>query len=144
MISEARRKEIREAWIDQPLEAKMFVGERAVEVHKAARAIILELLDSIDATESRILELEAAVLVGDPHQPALTWRDAYRAATLARDHRIQELEAHIGRLRFFVDRQAEDEGLWFRATTAPEAYLQKALRDLHTVIESIPNRYAKS
>ena len=34
-----------------------------------------------------------------------------------------------------VNQQAEDEGLWFRAQTAPEAYLQQALRDLHTVIE---------
>ena len=31
--------------------------------------------------------------------------------------------------------QAEDEGLWFMAETAPEAYLQKALRRLHEAIE---------
>jgi len=31
--------------------------------------------------------------------------------------------------------QAEDEGLWFDAETAPEAYLQAAIRELHRVIE---------
>ena len=31
--------------------------------------------------------------------------------------------------------QAEDEGLWFEAATAPEAYLQEALRKLHRLIE---------
>ena len=34
-----------------------------------------------------------------------------------------------------VNRQAEDEGLWFIAQTAPEAYLQRALRELHAAIE---------
>ena len=36
-----------------------------------------------------------------------------------------------------VNRQAEDEGLWFDAETAPEAYLQNQLRILHEVIERI-------
>ena len=31
--------------------------------------------------------------------------------------------------------QAEDEGLWFQAQTAPEAYLQAALRALHAAVE---------
>ena len=31
--------------------------------------------------------------------------------------------------------QAEDEGLWFEAQTAPEGYLQEALRRLHKAIE---------
>lgn len=34
-----------------------------------------------------------------------------------------------------VIEQAKDEGLWFVAETAPEAYLQAALRRLHAVIE---------
>lgn len=34
-----------------------------------------------------------------------------------------------------VDKQAKDEGLWFLAETAPEAYLQRALRELHATIE---------
>jgi len=35
-----------------------------------------------------------------------------------------------------VNEQAEDEGLWFIARTAPEAYLQQELRRLHAVIEA--------
>jgi len=35
-----------------------------------------------------------------------------------------------------VRRQADDPGLWFVATTAPEAYLQQALRALQTAVES--------
>lgn len=38
-------------------------------------------------------------------------------------------------LRELCSRQAEDEGLWFQAKTAPEAYLQQELRKLHGVIE---------
>jgi len=34
-----------------------------------------------------------------------------------------------------VNKQAEDDGLWFDAQTAPEAYLQQELRRLHAVIE---------
>ena len=32
--------------------------------------------------------------------------------------------------------QAEDDGLWFVAETAPEAYLQQELRRLHAALES--------
>ena len=34
-----------------------------------------------------------------------------------------------------TDKQAKDEGLWFVAQTAPEAYLQQELRALHRLIE---------
>lgn len=34
-----------------------------------------------------------------------------------------------------VHKQAEDEGLWFQAMTAPEEYLQDALRKLHAAVE---------
>ena len=50
-----------------------------------------------------------------------------------------------------VTEQAEDEGLWFDAATAPEAYLQEALRHLHTAVEtaqknalSLPDGYSIS
>ena len=39
------------------------------------------------------------------------------------------------RLRETANSQAEDEGLWFEAQTAPEAYLQQELRRLHEIIE---------
>lgn len=35
-----------------------------------------------------------------------------------------------------VDRQADDDGLWFVAEYASEAYLQAALRELHEAIET--------
>ncbi len=38
-------------------------------------------------------------------------------------------------IRKLVGEQAEDEGLWFEAETAPEAYLQMHLRRLHALIE---------
>lgn len=38
-------------------------------------------------------------------------------------------------LQSLVDQQAEDEGLWFVAQTAAEAYLQQELRRLHAAIE---------
>lgn len=39
-------------------------------------------------------------------------------------------------MRALVDEQAEDEGLWFIAQTAPEAYLQQELRRLHAAVEA--------
>ena len=35
-----------------------------------------------------------------------------------------------------VAQQAEDEGLWFIAATAPEGYLQSELRRLHAAVEA--------
>ena len=37
-----------------------------------------------------------------------------------------------------VAEQADDDGLWFQAVTAPEAYLQGELRRLHAAIEGEP------
>lgn len=34
-----------------------------------------------------------------------------------------------------VNKQAEDEGIWFRAEYASEAYLQRAIRELHDSVE---------
>jgi len=38
-------------------------------------------------------------------------------------------------LRQLVNRQAEDDGLWFNARTAAESYIQQELRKLHALIE---------
>jgi hypothetical protein len=43
----------------------------------------------------------------------------------------------ITTLRGLVAQQAEDAGLWFKAATAPEAYLQQELRRLHTAFEDV-------
>ena len=48
---------------------------------------------------------------------------------------IDRLIAALKEIRKLVDTQAEDECLWFDAKTAPEAYLQAALRELHALIE---------
>lgn len=40
-------------------------------------------------------------------------------------------------LRTLVDEQAADDGLWFVAATAPEAYLQQELRRLHAAVEAL-------
>ena len=53
------------------------------------------------------------------------------------ENRIAELEALMKQLRTITDRQAEDEGLWFEAVTAPEAYLQQELRKLHSAVEAL-------
>lgn len=39
--------------------------------------------------------------------------------------------------------QAEDEGLWFEARTAPEAYLQQELRKLHAAVEQQADENAR-
>ena len=38
-------------------------------------------------------------------------------------------------IKELVDEQTNDDGLWFHAETAAEAYVQQALRRLHAVIE---------
>lgn len=43
----------------------------------------------------------------------------------------------IDDIQSVVDEQAKDEGLWFVATTASEAYLQQELRRLHRTIEEL-------
>lgn len=46
-----------------------------------------------------------------------------------------DLRATNAKLRAVVDEQADDGGLWFVPETAPEDYLQRALRRLHAAIE---------
>lgn len=60
--------------------------------------------------------------------------DGYDAAR----KRVIELLTEKVAVKAVVDAQAEDDGLWFEAQTAPEAYLQAALRRLHAAIET-PN-----
>ena len=46
--------------------------------------------------------------------------------------RLMKREEH---LQSIMKKQAEDDGLWFRAVTAAEGYLQQELRRLHAAIE---------
>ena len=48
---------------------------------------------------------------------------------------IKRLQAQNELLEELVATQAADEGLWFIAETAPEAYLQASLRKLHEAVE---------
>lgn len=48
---------------------------------------------------------------------------------------IDALQVQVEAAKKLVGAQAEDAGLWFAATTAPEAYLQQELRRLHAVVE---------
>jgi hypothetical protein len=47
-------------------------------------------------------------------------------------------QCNIDFLKEFVAKQAEDDGLWFIAQRASEAYLQDALRNLHHLVEALP------
>jgi hypothetical protein len=48
---------------------------------------------------------------------------------------LDRLREAATRVRQMVDAQALDEGLWFMAETAAEAYLQQELRRLHAALE---------
>lgn len=65
------------------------------------------------------------------------WNDCWKERTHhdCAAARIAELEAALAAARTIAGEQAEDEGLWFDAQTAPEAYLQQALRRLHAAVE---------
>lgn len=43
----------------------------------------------------------------------------------------------LSNLQSIIEHQIDDEGLWFQAQTAPEAYLQQALRRLHDAVEDL-------
>lgn len=47
------------------------------------------------------------------------------------------MQAGLEKILRLVEEQAEDEGLWFIAAGAPEDYVQKALRRLHLLVESV-------
>ena len=46
-----------------------------------------------------------------------------------------ELKKRFDAAFALVQIQAKDQGIWFVAQTAPEAYLQDQLRSLHEIIE---------
>lgn len=49
----------------------------------------------------------------------------------------EKMAKTLNDLEKLIDSQADDEGLWFIATTASEAYLQEGLRQLHALCEEI-------
>lgn len=87
-----------------------------------------KLAEAVVALREQVAELEKYAPPksdrGGPRDPVALWFDKAKA-----------LEADNAALRQLVAEQAEDDGLWFMAQTASEAYLQQALRTLHAVIE---------
>ena len=67
-------------------------------------------------------------VTGEPH----------KKAEVERLQKLQAIIAQFMRVRELVAEQAEDDGLWFAAKTAPEAYLMQELRRLHAVVEGKP------
>ena len=51
------------------------------------------------------------------------------------EHKLELQSSEGATIRVLVDEQAKDEGLWFAAQSAAEAYVQAELRRLHEVIE---------
>jgi hypothetical protein len=49
---------------------------------------------------------------------------------------VTKLRARLNAIREIVNAQAEDDGLWFVAEYATEAYLQQELRRLHAAMEA--------
>lgn len=99
---------------------------------------VSSLLKELSALRARIAKLEAAlnranVELQRLHSGELPggWTAALEAEVAAR-HKAKDA---LVLARTITDEQAEDEGLWFDAQTAPEAYLQRALRRLHAAVE---------
>jgi hypothetical protein len=63
--------------------------------------------------------------------------DCAPARTEQSDRRWIVILTRLRQAHQLVLEQAKDEGLWFIAETAPEAYLQQELRRLHEAIERI-------
>jgi hypothetical protein len=77
----------------------------------------------------------------DPHGEGLLEAQRIAAEQYAAKNRewqrLRGVDAAAKAVRTLVAEQAENEGLWFQARTAPEAYLQQELRRLHTAVEAI-------
>lgn len=50
-----------------------------------------------------------------------------------------EIREKLDLLKQYISKQAENDGLWFIADRAPEAYLQQELRRIAWLIEDAPN-----
>lgn len=85
----------------------------------------------ISLGHARQLERELAVALMDARDMKAAWDAACNdIAALTRPPERPSTPA-----RQLAALQAEDEALWFKAETAPEAYLQQALRALHAAVE---------
>jgi hypothetical protein len=90
-----------------------------------------------DYNTARDLEFEAWVLSLPPKHWARFDLTAARQGWNAARELVPGLTRRLSRVAAVVVEQINDEGLWFEARTAPEAYLQQELRRLHGVIEGV-------
>ncbi len=81
--------------------------------------------------EEEIVTPDLQTALADYERPALAeWMEDHPMLGVI----VEAARRHLN-TQTIVNEQAEDEGLWFRAITAPEAYLQEELRRLHAAIE---------
>jgi len=73
----------------------------------------------------------------DPLKPKVLPQDSIATLKILDQYEKDFIEEKLRPLWGLADEQAKDEGLWFRAETAPEAYLQQELRVLHRWIEDM-------
>ena len=106
-------------------------------------SLVNRLISTIDAKDAEIARLKAELSARLVHycvcqgsQSPVEGCDCVSCTTKRLENRIADLEETIAVQLALVHKQAEDEGLWFIAQTAPEAYLQQELRRLHSAIEA--------
>lgn len=105
--------------------------------------LIVDLKAELAAAKADLEKLRAERSL--PKCDVYNLRDGARCILLAHDGYTSHVQGEpcpnlkaktdTERLQSLVDKQAEDEGLWFAAQTAPEAYLQQELRKLHEAID---------
>ena len=94
---------------------------------------VSSLRDKIERLEKECAELRAEVeRLRKAIYPNGLWEKFAEA-----QKEIERLSEGLGKVRKLVDAQAEDEGLWFMAKYASEAYLQQELRKLHSAVEAL-------
>lgn len=84
-------------------------------------------------SEKRIIEAANEIVAHDIASRARGWMGGIGVTEA-----VEILTRHVGTsvsAREVVDRQANDPGLWFVPTNSTEAYLQRALRELHAAVE---------
>lgn len=104
---------------------------RIVEMHNA----MPELMETLENTSAELLELQERSARWFNLRDASEFRAVWKAMNTSPPEVIRQLRARLSTLKELVEEQANDAGLWFDAETAPEAYVQRELRRLHSAVE---------
>jgi len=87
-------------------------------------------------TDAEIEEARESANHGCEHEKCTMWcKDTWCIKYARWLATVDALRAKLAEAQKVADEQAEDEGCWFQAQTAQEAYLQQELRKLHAAIE---------